>query len=366
MSLRCNHGDHGADRYPRQVASPVRPVILSGGAGTRLWPLSTEPNPKQFLDLMGGSLFEATLTRLDGLSNLAPLLIITGALHLDAVDRVVRATRSEIESVVVEPQGRNTAPAIIAAALLSDPDDVLVVLPADHLIEDREGFVGAVETAVSIAREGALVLFGVVPDRPETGYGYIETGSPVGAALEVVAFKEKPDAGQAGQLAADGRHLWNSGMFVFTARAILEQCALICPDLLAGVRAAIPDQRGPRIDLAPGFAENPAISIDHAVMEHTKQGLVVPIDVGWSDVGSWEAVWENSPHDASGNVLVGEVASRDVTGSYIQATSRLVAVAGIEDLVVIETPEAVLIVPRRKSQLVREIVADLADDQVPD
>ncbi|MEX1124058.1 MAG: mannose-1-phosphate guanylyltransferase [Acidimicrobiia bacterium] len=343
------------------MASPVRPVILSGGAGTRLWPLSTGSNPKQFLDLLGGPLFEATLTRLDGLPDVAPALVVTGDQHVEAVERVLMATGTGIESVVVEPQGRNTAPAIIVAALLAEPDDVLVVLPADHLIGDRQGFVREVETAVSIAREGGLVLFGVVPTRPETGYGYIETGSPVGDALEVMAFIEKPDPEQAEQLVTDGRHLWNSGMFVFTARAILEQCSVLQPDLLARVTAALPVPRGARIDLAPSFAEVTAISIDHAVMELTDRALVVPIDVGWSDVGSWEAVWENSPHDPSGNVLVGDVTIRNVSGSYVHATSRLVAVAGIEDLVVVETPDAVLVVPRRNSQLVREIVDNLAE-----
>jgi len=323
--------------------------------------LSTESSPKQFLDLLGGSLFEATLTRLDGLAGLVPALVLTGAQHVEAVQRAVTASGVDIESVVVEPQGRNTAPAIIAAALLADPDDVLVVLPADHLIEDRTGFVAMVEIAVSIARDGALVLFGVVPSRPESGYGYIETGARVGAAFEVSAFIEKPDPEQAERFVTEGTHLWNSGIFVFTARAILDQGKAICPDLVAGVRATVPDHPGLRVDLAPGFAKVDAISIDHAVMEHTNQSLVVPIDVGWSDVGSWEAVWENSPHDPSGNVLSGQVTAVNSSGSYIHATSRLVAVAGIEDLVVVETADAVLVVPRRASQLVREIVAALAE-----
>lgn len=343
------------------MASPVRPVILSGGAGTRLWPLSTESNPKQFLDLVGGSLFEATLTRLHGLPDLAPALVLAGAQHVDAVDLAVTAIGAEIESVVVEPQGRNTAPAIIAAALLADPDDVLVVLPADHLIDKRNEFVAKVGTAVSVAREGALVLFGVLPTRPETGYGYIETGSAVGAALEVVAFIEKPDPERAEQILTDRHHLWNSGMFVFTARAILEESASLCPDLLAGVNATVPAHRGPRIELGPGFSEVEAVSIDHAVMEHTDRAVVVPIDVGWSDVGSWQSVWESSPHDSSDNVLVGDVAVIDVAGSYIHATSRLVAVAGMEDLVVVETEDAVLVLPRGNSQLVREIVAGLVE-----
>ncbi len=342
------------------MAPPVRPVILSGGAGTRLWPLSTESNPKQFLDLLGGSLFEATLTRLEGMPNLAPSLILTGVRHIDAVDQSVTMAGAEIGSVVVEPEGRNTAPAIIAAALLADPDDVLVVLPADHLIKDRMGFLAAVETAVSLAVEGHLVLFGIVPSRPETGYGYIEIGDSVGAGFQVLGFVEKPDSELAGDLAAGGRHLWNSGMFVFTARAIIEECSAIRPDLVSGVTEAIPPQREKRVDLAPSFAKIDSVSIDHAVMERTDRAVVVPIDVGWSDVGSWETVWENSELDSSQNVLMGDVSAVDVSGSYVHATSRLVAIAGVEDLVVVETPEAVLIVAKRNSQLVRDLVADLS------
>jgi mannose-1-phosphate guanylyltransferase/mannose-6-phosphate isomerase len=328
--------------------------------------LSTESNPKQFLDLLGGSLFELTLTRLDGLADVAGALVLTGAQHVDAVQRAVASVGVDIESVVVEPRGRNTAPAIMAAAMLADPEDVLVVLPADHLIEDRAGFVRAVETAVAIARDGALVLFGVVPSRPESGYGYIETGDPFGAAREVKAFIEKPDPDQAERFVTDGTHLWNSGMFVFTARAILDQGKAICPDLVNGVSAAMPGHTGLRVDLAAGFAEVEAISIDHAVMEHTDRSLVVPIDVGWSDVGSWEAVWESSPHDPSGNVLTGQVTAVNTSGSYIHASSRLVAVAGVEDLVVVETPDAVLVVPKRASQLVRDIVAAMAEDSSQD
>jgi mannose-1-phosphate guanylyltransferase/mannose-6-phosphate isomerase len=325
--------------------------------------LSTESNPKQFLDLLGAPLFEATLTRLEGIADLAPALIVTGRKHLDAVSQSVIAAGAPIESVIVEPEGRNTAPAIVAAALLADPEDVLVVLPADHLIEDRSGFLGRVEMALPLATDGHLVLFGVAPTRPETGYGYIEIGDPVGAGLDVVRFVEKPDPGLAEDLVSGGRHLWNSGMFVFTAKAILEQCSAIRPDLLTGVTEALPSQRGPRVVLTAAFADVESISIDHAVMEHTDRAVVVPIDVGWSDVGSWESVWEGSAHDSSANVLVGDVSAFDVSGSYVHATSRLVAIAGVQDLVVVETPEAVLVVPRRNSQLVRQLVAELAKRQ---
>ena len=348
------------------MASPVRPVILSGGAGTRLWPLSTESSPKQFLDLLGGSLFEGTLTRLEGMPNLVPAFIVTGAKHVDEVDRSVSAAGAAIGSVLVEPEGRNTAPAIIAAALLADPDDVLVVLPADHLIKDRMGFLAKVEIAVSLALEGHLVLFGIVPTRSETGYGYIEIGDPVGAGFKVLGFVEKPVPELAEVMVAGGRHLWNSGMFVFTAKAIIEECAAIRPDLLTGVTEAIPLQHDVRADLAPSFAEVDSVSIDHAVMELTDRAVVVPIDVGWSDVGSWESVWENAEHDSSENVLVGDVSAQGVSGSYVHATSRVVAIAGVEDLVVVETPEAVLVVSRRNSQLVRDLVADLSKRQLED
>jgi len=322
--------------------------------------LSTESSPKQFLDLLGAPLFEATLTRLEGMPDLAPAYVVTGTKHLDAVERSVSASGVVIESVLVEPQGRNTAPAIIAAALLADPDDVLVVLPADHLIEGGDAFLAKVEAAVSLAIEGHLILFGIVPTRPETGYGYIEIGEPVDAGFHVVSFVEKPDRDRVEDLLEGGRHLWNSGMFVFTARAILEQCAAIRPDLLTGVKNALPLQRGPQLDLAPTFADVDSISIDHALMEHTDRAVVVPIDVGWSDVGSWETVWESSAHDASGNVLVGDVSALDVSRSYVHSTSRLVAIAGVEDLVVVETPEAVLVVPRRNSQLVRDLVVEIS------
>ncbi len=208
--------------------------------------------------------------------------------------------------------------------------------------------------------EGHLVLFGIAPGRPETGYGYIEVGDPVGAGLRVLGFVEKPSPQLAEDLVAGGRHLWNSGMFVFTAGSILEECAAIRPDLLTGVTGALPAQSGSQVYLTAGFGEVDSISIDHAVMEHTNRAVVVPIDVGWSDVGSWEAVWESAGHDASDNVLVGEVSALDVTGSYVHATSRLVAIAGVEDIVVVETPEAVLVVPRRSSQLVRELVAEVS------
>ncbi len=347
------------------MPEPVRPVILSGGSGTRLWPLSTRDSPKQFIDLLGGSLFEATLRRVARLDGSAPPLIVTGRDHLSAVDRGVAAVGLDLEAVLVEPEGRNTAPAVIAAALVSDPGDVMLVLPADHVITDHAGFDLAVSAAAEMARSGSLVLFGSVPGRPETGYGYIEIGEPTPLGNRVASFKEKPDQALAEQYLSGGRHLWNSGMFAFSAAVILEECESRQPELLESVRNALPASRGKRIELSPRFAEAPAISLDHALIEQTARAEVVPIDIGWSDVGSWEAVWEVSPRDDEGNATSGEVVLRAVTGSYIRATSRRVAVLGVDDMIVIETPEAVLVVPRSSSQMVRE-VAEIADRDFTD
>jgi mannose-1-phosphate guanylyltransferase/mannose-6-phosphate isomerase len=246
---------------------------------------------------------------------------------------------------------------VVAAALISDPDEVLVALPADHVIGDAVTFRVAVARGVALAVGGALVTFGATPTRPETGFGYIELGDSVDGAFRVTRFKEKPGAAEAESLAGDGRHLWNSGMFVFTAGGFLEEVERHSPGLLDGVRPALPPERSGRIVLGPGFADVVSISIDHAVMEKTDRAVVIPIDVGWSDVGSWQSVWELSERDGSGNVLVGDVTAIEVTGSYVLASSRKVAVAGVDDLVVVETPDAVLVVPRSRAQLVRRLAA---------
>jgi len=345
------------------VIPTIRPVILSGGAGTRLWPLSTPNSPKQFLRFLGEPLFEATMNRLQGLAGVGPAIIVTGGDHVDAVDRAVGNTPVEVASVLVEPAGRNTAPAVVAAALICDPGDVLVVLPADHMIADVAAFSQAVTDAVALALGGALVTFGVVPSRAETGYGYIEKGDPVDLGFLVARFKEKPDPDEATRLFADGAHLWNSGMFVFTAGRLLEEAKTHVPDLVAGVRAALPSNRSGRIQLGDSFSGVTSISIDHAVMERTGHAVVIPLAAGWSDIGSWQSVWELTERDASGNALVGDVTAIDVTGSYVRSSSKKIAIAGVEDLVVVETPDVVLVVPRARSQLVRELVARSQADQ---
>ena len=335
----------------------IRPVILSGGAGTRLWPLSTRERPKQFLRLLEEPLFEATLRRMRGIAGAGPMIVVTGAEHVPAVDEAIAATTAEVTAVLVEPSGRNTAPAVVAAALVSHPEEVLVVLPSDHLIADDAAFAEAVTEAVELASKGDLVTFGIEPTRAETGYGYIEKGAAIEGGFRVVRFKEKPDDEEAKRLLARGGHLWNSGMFLFTAGRILEEARRHMPELVEGVTGALPSHRTGRIELGDDFSEVASISVDHAVMEKTEHAVVVPLDAGWSDIGSWQAVWALSSRDDAGNVLSGDVVALDVTGSYVRSGSRTIAIAGVDDLVVVETPEVVLIVPREKAQLVRDLAA---------
>jgi len=330
-------------------------VILSGGAGTRLWPLSTRVNPKQFIELFDEPLFAATLRRLRGLAGTAPVVVVTGDDHTEVVEQALSDDPVDWAAILIEPAGRNTGPAVIAAALASEPDEVLLVLPSDHLITDDEAFGAAVSRAVDHAMGGSLVAFGVEPTRAETGYGYIEKGSEVDGGFHIARFKEKPDADEAKRLVADGRHLWNSGMFVFTVRRLLEEAEKHVPAVVAAVRPAIPPDRRGKVRLGGGFADAPPISIDNAIMERTDDAMVVPLDAGWSDIGSWQSVWELAARNEEGNAIVGDVVALDVRDSYLRAGSRKLAIAGVEGLVVVETAEVVLIVPKEKAQMVREL-----------
>jgi mannose-1-phosphate guanylyltransferase/mannose-6-phosphate isomerase len=340
--------------------STVRPVILSGGAGTRLWPLSTGDRPKQFLALLGEPLFEATLARVAALGELGPVMVVTGGDHVGPVERAIQGSDLTVDPILLEPSGRNTAPAVVAAALVSDPEDVLIILPADHTVEDVPSFRTAVEMAVSLAAGGALVAFGATPTRPEIGYGYIEKGEEIDGAYRVARFKEKPGSEEAERLAGEGHHLWNCGMFVFTAGRLLEEARRHSPEMVSAVAASLPEATSGRVTLGPSFADIAPISIDHAVMERTDGAVVIPVDIGWSDVGSWQSVWELADHDEDGNVLRGDVAAVEVTDSYVLATSRTVAIAGVDGLVVVETPDAVLVVPSERAQLVRDLVSRAA------
>lgn len=341
----------------------IRPVILSGGSGTRLWPVSTPDLPKQFARLVGEqSLFERALLRLDGAADVVPPMIVTGAEQLTLVQQTCAAAGVEPHLVIVEPTGRNTAPAAIAAALMAHPRDVLAILASDHLIEDRSGFVSRVEDAASLAQDGYIVTFGITPARPETGYGYIETGAGLGDAMSVKRFKEKPTEEEAERLASDGKHVWNSGMFVVTAQALVDEAEAHCPEVLSVVRSAIGDTEGGVLELGERFADVESISLDHAIMEKTRRAAVMPISVGWDDVGSFEALWGVSTKDDRGNAVFGDVRLLDVDNSLVHSSSRRVAVIGVRDVVVVETPDAVLVVPRERAQDVREIVNGIDPD----
>ncbi|MCZ6457460.1 MAG: sugar phosphate nucleotidyltransferase, partial [Actinobacteria bacterium] len=243
-----------------------------------------------------------------------------------------------------------------------DPDDVLVILPSDHLIRDQGAFADAVIHSVEYAVEGSVVTFGVVPSRAETGYGYIELGEPLPGAFRVRRFKEKPDQEEAERLTSDGNHVWNSGMFVVSAAGLLMEASRHCPVILAGVTAAMRAPVDGIVELGAEFLNVERISLDHAIMEKTENAIVMPIDVGWDDVGSFEALWSIAEKDGRGNVTSGDTVLIDVEGSLVKATSRTVAVAGVSDVVVVETPDVVLVVPRNQSQMVRDLAERAESD----
>lgn len=338
--------------------------MLSGGSGTRLWPLSTPERPKQFVPLFGGrSLFDLTLARLGGVEGMKSPIVATGSAHTGLVEEAM--TRADIGEyrILVEPTGRNTAPAAIAAALVTASEDVLFIVPSDHLITDTAGFQRAVAGASRNAAEGGIVTFGIKPTGPETGYGYIEIGDPHGGeAFDVRRFKEKPDAERAEEMVADGRHVWNSGMFIARSDHLLEEAAIHCPDIVEGVRAALPGGEATVVQLADSFAEVEANSIDYAILEKTEHAFVIPVDIGWDDVGSYQSLLTAMTRDSDGNHVEGDVIANEVTGSFIKASSRKVAVAGMDEVVVVETPDAVLVAPLDRSKDVRDIARQVDFD----
>lgn len=349
----------------------ILPVILSGGAGTRLWPLSRELYPKQLLPLAGDkTMLQETISRLDGIQNIESPLIVCNEAHRFMVAEQVRQLITEPRAIILEPCGRNTAPAVAIAALYAqknDTDSVLLILPADHLIQDLPVFHQAVQSGVEQAERGALVTFGIVPTQPETGYGYIraEQGAN-GSAYPVAEFVEKPDMETAIGYLSSGDYYWNSGMFMFRASRYLEELERYQPDMLMACRNAmtsmISDLDFQRLDEA-AFAACPADSIDYAVMEKTTQAVVIPLSAGWNDIGAWSALWEVQPHDAEGNVLIGDVLTESVNNCYLHAGTRLVAAVGIKDLVVVETADAVLVADRDQVQNVKAIVERLKTQQ---
>ncbi len=345
------------------------PIILSGGSGTRLWPLSRKMYPKQFLSLLHDeTMLQKTLQRLDGLEHDAPIVVCNDEHRFIVAEQAREIGIGEL-SIVLEPAGRNTAPAIAAAALyaltLAD-DPILLVLAADHEIADPAAFAESVRQAETLAAGGKLVTFGIVPSRAATGYGYIRRGAAEGPGFRVDEFVEKPDRATAEQYVATGNYYWNSGMFMFRARAYLDELGRLRPAMLDHCRRAV-DGRSADLDFlrldADAFAACESDSIDYAVMEHTGLACVVPMDAGWSDIGSWSALWEAGERDAAGNTTRGDVIVADTGNTIVHAGSRLVAAVGVDDLVIVETEDAVLVTTRDRAEEVKQIVAQLAADE---
>jgi mannose-1-phosphate guanylyltransferase/mannose-6-phosphate isomerase len=355
------------------------PLILSGGSGTRLWPLSRELHPKQLLPLVGKhTMLQQTVQRTTGLAALAPPIIVCNESHRFMVAEQMREQDTPPQAIILEPVGRNTAPAVAVAALValdrarkfddgkggSASDPILLVLPADHVIRDVDAFQAAVNVGRAAADAGKLVTFGVVPDRPETGYGYIRRAQGDGPAYAVQQFVEKPDAATAKTYVASGEYYWNSGMFMFRARAYLAELQRHAPAMLSAcedaVAAATRDLDFTRLSKAE-FAACPSDSIDYAVMEKTNAAVVVPLDAGWSDVGSWSALQDALPRDGFGNVTTGDVLVEDSSGCYLHSTSRLIGAVGLQDHVVVETKDAVLVAPRDRVQDVKALVNQLKE-----
>lgn len=346
----------------------IVPVILSGGTGSRLWPLSRESHPKQFWPLLSEwTMVQETARRAAG-KGFAPPILVVGEAHRFMTAEQLREAGIADPQIVLEPEGRNSAPAIAVAALLvaeTQPDAVLWIMAADAAIADVPALHAALELAAAAARTGRIVTFGVRPTSPHTGFGYIEMGdalAEVPGVQAVARFTEKPDLATAERLSADGKHVWNSGMFVATAGMLVKELQEHAPAVLAASRAALAASRRD-LDFirlgAEAFREAPAISIDYAVMERTRHAAVVPADLGWSDVGSWDALWETSAKDAAGNVLQGPVESVDSSGCYVRSEGMLTAVLGLKDVVLVVTDDAVLAMPRARSQDVKQVVERL-------
>ena len=344
----------------------ITPVIMAGGSGSRLWPLSRQLNPKQFLPLTGeGSMLQETLKRLEPLEHRAPLLICNEE-HRFLVAEQVRQQGVSDARILLEPEGRNTAPAIAVAALQAiaeEPDALLLVLAADHLIRDVEKFHESIGHAQTLAEANHLVTFGIVPTHAETGYGYIQRGEELkDFGFQVKRFVEKPDSNTAEDYLATGGYYWNSGMFLFSAKRYLDELERFQPAMVEACRAALAgasqDLDFTRLD-AEAFRACPSDSIDYAVMERTEQAAVVPLEAGWSDIGSWSALWDVKEHDAQGNACQGDVMLHDSHNLMVHADHRLVATVGVEDLVVVETKDAVLVAHKDRVQEVKKIVERL-------
>jgi mannose-1-phosphate guanylyltransferase/mannose-6-phosphate isomerase len=348
----------------------IHPVILSGGTGSRLWPMSRALFPKQLQPLVGpNSLLQDTAMRVSDPRGFHAPVVVCNAEHRFAVAEQLRQAGRPASAILLEPMGRNTAPAIAAAAQMlieSDPEAVMLVLASDHAMTRPLDWIAAVLAAEPAARAGAIVTFGIRPDRPETGYGYIRAGEAVSgtdACRKILAFTEKPDQAAAEQMVADGAHFWNAGIFLVSARAYLDELRRLEPTVadaaIEAVRAGRRDLDFLRLD-ADAFAKAPSRSIDHAVMEKTGLGLVVPVDPGWSDVGSWRALHDIAPKDSDGNARIGDVQAAGVKNSYLRSNGRLLVAIGVENLIIVADPDVVLVADRDRAQEVKGVVEALA------
>ncbi len=344
----------------------IHPVILSGGVGSRLWPLSRAHYPKQLLALAGElTMLQETAVRVGGKAGFGAPLVVCNAEHRFLVAEQLQHLGQAAEALILEPVGRNTAPAAAAAALYlaaRDPEAMLLVLPSDHVIADAEAFRRSIDKAAVAAQAGDLVSFAMAPTAPETGYGYIRQGEALDAAEDcyrVARFIEKPPLAKAQAMLAEGGHYWNGGMFLFTAARYLEELERWRPGIVPAVRLAL-ERASEDLDFlrleAEAFAAAPSDSIDYAVMEKTERAAMIPVDIGWNDVGAWSALWDIGEKDEAGNVVVGEAVLEDVRDCYVRAEHGTLALAGLRDLIVVATPDAVMAAPRERAQDVKGLV----------
>lgn len=351
------------------MSSQITPVVLSGGAGTRLWPMSRRDYPKQFLPLAGeNTMLQDTALRAGGSARFGAPMVVCNEEHRFMVAEQLRRQSLSPRAILLEPVGRNTAPALAVAALwlaAREPEAMMLVLPSDHVVQDVKAFRQAALRAADAAATGLLVTFGIAPRAPETGFGYIAAGAAMeglDGVRNVAGFVEKPDRPTAESFLAGGDHFWNSGMFVFRAASLIEEIDRLAPEVGETCRAALAGSREDldflRLD-AGAFARAPSISIDYAVMEKTDRAAVVPVDIGWSDVGSWRALWEIGSKDNAGNVVVGDVVQVGARDCYLRSDGTLVAAIGLADFVVVASADAVLVAPKDEVQQVRDVVERL-------
>ena len=358
--------------------NPIIPVILCGGSGTRLWPLSRQSFPKQFLSLTSNnkdSLLQKTIERISSLKNISSPILICNEEHRFLVAEQMRGINIKNCSILLEPLGRNTAPAIAISALKAldkNDDPILLILSSDHEILNKEKFINTLNAGINYAEKEKLVTFGIVPTSPETGYGYIKAARPFTEILEgidIKEFLEKPDLKTAKELIEDKRFTWNSGIFMFKAKTIIKEIEKFSPDIIKYCKESLKQSRKDldfiRLEKM-SFEKCPNISIDCAVMEKTKKGTVLPLDANWNDIGSWQSVWEVSNKDKNGNFTKGKTIIKNTKNCYLSSEARLLVGIGLEDLIVVETNDAILVSNKSESQKVKEIVKILKDKKIPE